>query len=623
MSKTHSKTSKKTKEGAQGATPTALHSIKKSAKAPSMIVPPATQIMLEKLQEKSPVISLELEGAHERLYNHLVQAYRWWQKAVKIEGYIDAEYEKLDPRKSSGEADPNFIPVIRIVWGANGNLKNQYAQRYSRALNAIHIQYEANPEHYKVGAIAKLTNFIKDEGGVSKLAGYAPAKEGPAEKHQAKEGRKQQATQEKEAKAATVESAVKAAVSHSDSTSVDNVDLSDYVPLNTESFFLVLMKQTADGRKAIATSHDQQLIETVLVASHRKRFEAHDSVTRPLLELIQTQCYPVHLKDMAKDLADPNTLLEFKGENRKSARRVMFLHEMDQFLLSPIRAQSGVVSLITPDEYVLSKSTQDVFMPLYQRNILEQELLQSFDFSLYDTDGANDFPEHNGDHSASHALSLAHCVDQSKNIDLHFWPFYDSFPQPLDQVGLNPDYEFKSQWQATLPHSYFKKLADQHIDPWLNGLGNHLKRDYNELMKVAFEEKCLDIAFKWKDGKFEGREVVEFDTGSGSKEAAECHFLSKDWELALRSIALLPVEGEVSLSVNEEVLRIAFRTIEDGGSEHEIHIPTVDLDCNRSTAPFKRYQPEIVPDDNLQSIDPAENDLLALDTVIAEAEVQL
>jgi hypothetical protein len=50
-------------------------------------------------------------------------------------------------------------------------------------------------------------------------------------------------------------------------------------------------------------------------------------------------------------------------------------------------------------------------------------------------------------------------------------------------------------------------------------------------------------------------------------------------------------KGGIMFELNDNVLRIEFSTYVFGGSEHTIFIPTVGVDGNRSTKPFKRYFP--------------------------------
>ena len=60
-------------------------------------------------------------------------------------------------------------------------------------------------------------------------------------------------------------------------------------------------------------------------------------------------------------------------------------------------------------------------------------------------------------------------------------------------------------------------------------------------------------------------------------------------------------KGGIMFELNDDVLRIEFSTYVFGGSEHTIFIPTVDVDGNRSTKPFKRYFPITTVDNSASS----------------------
>ena len=324
-----------------------LNSLEENTISPTVKVPAALLSTLKSLQKQSTKVEQDGERANASLYNHLVNAYRWWRKAKEIEGFIEAEYEKLPLRKSSGQADPNFIPVLRVICGKDSSLQDQEFQRRSRALNAIHIEVEKTPEKYESGGIAKLVNFIKFKGGVSELAGYRNSDQGPAEKYEDTAESKQKAKEEEANRSALINAAVNPIVPYDEGASPIIDGLPDYVSTDERNCFLLLVQQADGGNRVIARSSEPELIETILVGNHRKRFEAHSSVTRPLLELIQTQCYPKHLKGVAKKLVDTNVLDGHGRKKFKSTPRLMFVHDSQQFLLSPINAYSGVVSLVT------------------------------------------------------------------------------------------------------------------------------------------------------------------------------------------------------------------------------------------------------------------------------------
>ena len=75
-----------------------LNSLEENTISPTVKVPAALLSTLKSLQKQSTKVEQDGERANASLYNHLVNAYRWWRKAKEIEGFIEAEYEKRIPK---------------------------------------------------------------------------------------------------------------------------------------------------------------------------------------------------------------------------------------------------------------------------------------------------------------------------------------------------------------------------------------------------------------------------------------------------------------------------------------------------------------------------------------------
>lgn len=569
---------------------------------------------LRSLKTESGNVSANLKRSRESLHLHLSAIYLWWREAKEISGYLDGEYKKLVNGFRTIKYDPNFIPLIWLVWGVNADMNNQYADRYSRALWTVHQEFKKNPKKYEKDGKAKLADFIKQSGGVTKLAGYAPKGEIVTSNENNPNA--------SDMKAANDEM-IKVAFEHANTYSIDQVTLTKNVSTNENAYTLLLVKTTNQGSALKATSIDNSLIETVLAEHYRRQFDATQSVVRPLLELIQTQCYPKHLAHISPKMMKNNKKEEMTSGAFRPALRVVYLHEKNQFMLSLMNVNSGVVSLVTPDVPILKGCDRDVFMPLYQRAILESNFLQGFDFNLYRTnESPYEFDSYGGDNSASHTLKLRHLIekdkaDRDKVVDLHFWPFYGSFPQPIDQVEIDQDYSVSPDWEANLPHSWFHELSKKFLDPWLNSHAKHLGRDKHMEHRVTFWEDQLDIEYYYRNGKFDCLETIDLGNKVTTHKSIMVQFRSQDWVLAVKSVDLLPIVGGVSVSVNSDKMVIRFKT--KGGLKHEIHIPTVNEEYNRCTVPFSAYQPKIVSDVENEILEPEDNDLEALAASWSEA----
>ena len=126
---------------------------------------------LSELQEKSGIVSADVRQSNTSLYGLLSELYLWWREANEIEGFLDQEYSLLPRKPKKVNYGTNYGPLMRITFGIN-NLTNQKIDTYSRALNSVHREFEANPKLYEKDGAAKLTNFIDQSNGLSALAGY-------------------------------------------------------------------------------------------------------------------------------------------------------------------------------------------------------------------------------------------------------------------------------------------------------------------------------------------------------------------------------------------------------------------------------------------------------------------
>jgi hypothetical protein len=164
-------------------------------------------------------------------------------------------------------------------------------------------------------------------------------------------------------------------------------------------------------------------------------------------------------------------------------------------------------------------------------------------------------------------------------------------------------------------------------------------------VKVTFNENTWQFEFTYVNGKFERNETVPIDTVDTSNQSVSAIFKMKDFMPVFKSLADLPIcdvlkqdlsqlysevfddeddgveendenenafspfipdeaanyKGGIMFELNDDVLRIEFSTYVFGGSEHTIFIPTVDVDGNRATKPFKRYFPITTVDNSASS----------------------
>lgn len=542
---------------------------------------------LGSLQAKTNKVTIDLNRSRKKLYAHLCAVYMWWRRAKKIHGYLDSEYRKLSRKFRTVAVEPNFIKLIWLVWGEDSDLTNQYADRYSRALKAVHAEYEKHPQLYDKDGEAKLVNFIHRSGGLSKIAGYVHpddkipggGKKGSGVKSGTPDGRD-----------------LNARIGHDAEFYVNSVgpsvlEFPSTVARDKDKYTLSLENQWSEKLNVDSGFKGLSLIETVLSDYYLHQLDASDTSIRPLLELIQTQCYPPHLQKFSRRYDQKLSAKKGKNDNIGFGRRVAYLCQSKQLLLSPTGGSSGIISSVTPNLPLLDNCSVDLFLPIEQRQTIEKELLQCRKFNLYGSSHSQNFDVCSDDAFSSRSVELIHIADESDRMEIELQPLTYCDAELTTQLVLRDEFVLNPIWSAEVPFSWFQKLSKQFLAPWLDGHGNHMSRRSHVLLSVLFDSSELDINFYRRSGRFELSEQVSLDTNSDVYARARAMFRAQDWAITLRGISLLPVCGDVSLVVSNDLMKISFTTKGADGSFHEIFIPTVDAAGKHSKHVFSEYLP--------------------------------
>jgi len=548
---------------------------------------------LVKLQERGAVVHTDLRRSHRSLYEHLAALYFWWRSARGINGYLEQEYAVLElkPRTIEGI---NFRPLLVLIWGINATASSQTAL-YSRTLNAVHNEYEAHPELYAKDGVAKLANFIELAGGATRLAGYG-AQDGDDD--DAANGGSGPKSPKVELDSDVRKRLLDDALAYTGAASLPAVEIERYVATDlVAEYVLMLVKKTPRGFEFVGTSDHKNAINDIMIDQYRRRFDGQKSALRPILELLQTQCLPKHLEKVEHAVAAKGVYTEIWSQHLyASPRRVLYRHAEGDFVLSPVGAASGVVSVIKPFQPILANCVTDVYLGSAQRQQLESECLRSFDFNLYDLGHAGQIPEYEGPNSASHILALSHLTKGNVRLYLPFWPFYDTMAETAAQIVPDPFHRMEEFWEAQVSQDWVQKFSEQFLTPWLGSHATHLTRDINSLLHFTFEERKVVVEFVRREGGlYDNRLTIPFDDPVQAMGTLGARFAAIDIAPVLGSLALLPISGPIHVIADSEVMRLRFQTV-GGGCSHEIFVPAIDPDGNRRTAPFFRYDPVRTPD---------------------------
>ncbi len=575
------------------------------------------------LQAHGVVVMADLRRSNENLYKHLSKLYLWWRVANEQEGYLQKEYATLNRIFKTVNYGINFSPLLVLAYGHN-NIDKNGLDRYSRALNSIHEEYNKKLDFYAKNGVTKLVNFITQSGGIKNLTGYAQPKDNTPDPIESDD-------LEDEKIEISIENELvrrRALLLLTDYIGIhgehDTVKYPAYIKADSQNFSVLLVQKTSDGFNILDTKNDAAIIQNMLLDNVSRRFDVAVQSIRPILEIIETQCLPKSVEDLVDKLIDTTKLPDENNKKFQSHRRILYTPLTNEFILSPINALSGVVSIVKPFfALILENCDKDVFVPIIEREQLETRLIRNFEFNLYNAEQHSPpipkYPEYN---SASHVVHLRHRSKSNDFINISFWPFYDTLPQPQDQLILDPTYKFETIWHAHINRNEIKRINDLFLEKWLEGHAKYLKRSAHELIKITFNANYWQIEFVYQENQFVNIEKISIQAVEASKNSITALFKTKDIVPVLKSLSSLPInevfdnttlnqeliegtfippeaadyKGGIWVELNENLLCIKFSTFVFGGCEHTIYVPTVDTEGHRTTKPFMRYHPQITTD---------------------------
>jgi hypothetical protein len=78
------------------------------------------------LRQAGAVVQSDVRRSHQSLHKHLSSIYLWWRDAREIDGYLEAEYEKLGRKFKTVKYGMNYRPLLFLVYGEAGGLDKMH-----------------------------------------------------------------------------------------------------------------------------------------------------------------------------------------------------------------------------------------------------------------------------------------------------------------------------------------------------------------------------------------------------------------------------------------------------------------------------------------------------------------
>ena len=553
---------------------------------------------------------------------NLAKIYYWWQEAHKLPDYYNAKLAHLPPEQLRNTTDKfNFAPVLRLFYGVY-TLDDPKRSRMSSALNALHEEWEAKPQLYKRD-VAKLATFIEQNKGVTGLA-KQQAKITPSsvanadiqtdialDAYEAKEEEKQaQFVSDyeyvsKRVKLVRAAKRIKLEVTDSQrkealgevaenywrkADGITDFDLAFGIETNKRKYSLALVHVDGEKFTVIDTNVDETAIKSALLAAYRKQYAVIPQSLRCLLEALRTQHLGGKVRTQLEKTLELGIDKNAQGEFVRARQRLIFCPAQNQILLSPISSKAGVVTVATPINQLIKASSNDFYMPVYSRRLLERRLIENDDINQFDVSSPNVIKPYSTLPSIIYGMKLTNKAMPADFTYIDILPFVSGDVLNYSQVTINAPYIAALKSKHKITAATMHKLAKLYADKWLDSKGDHAKRPENEL--CAFTVTSTDFQFEIfeKSGDVGADPVCAIGKMLKIAKPYKQHFKCKDLMPVLSGIGALQLDGDVEMVLDSNVLVFKYKTT---AASYITAIPTcVKATKKRNVEAFTAYQPQ-------------------------------
>lgn len=537
----------------------------------------------------------KLTNEQERLV--MANVYMWWRDARQVDGYLDECYERNSITHNKTRDGLNFNPLLKLC--TSGHISNNDLTTWSKALKVLHKDFEAHPRHYAHDPVGSLCHFIKQQGGKTGLAGYHVA-----------------IGDDEELVVADVELYTlheteflpvlqQAARNHFDTKLQTPIAL-PALQTTADGYSIVIVKKQGDGYALIGTANDTKLIDTALVATYRSDFEALPLTMRVVLEPLHILNVPKSLASSTDKLIETSNLIDAwdpKRRKEKAYKRLTYVTDEQQFLLSNMQVDAGVVVKAKPKSEVITRKYGDMFLSNSTRQSVEVRLLHQGAFNFFKPSAEQKFKnvptgflagcyvdlETKLEIETKDGVTATDIKQHTTNLQhppLSFMPFHKAFGDARVQV-TNKIKRIKPAWQATVDLDWLRYASTEFFDKWIVEYGKKSTRPVNKTLGLVLASSAISIAYEFDDEiGFENAKKIALPSKS-AKGAVELIMRSADFAFVVRQIADLNVLGDIELLADSDVLIVKFETT---ASSYECWIPACDEKGERSCTHFNAYK---------------------------------
>lgn len=543
----------------------------------------ATMMKIQDLFKKAITLdtqsrSMQYRGVSELLVFHI--------EAVQEGEYLDKYYQAgAKKHKRKVNHGINFAPLITAAWPTGETLDTNKKNRWSRAMNGLLKIYESDPS-YKTGTAKKFFNLL-NKNGLDEYVKYGSQKNQTendppdyiADDALVNSNPHQLSSEE-------VKKLYFEGVTYMSKGKFNKqAKLNTSIPLGDHAMSLVLLRDMGGDEYAVlGATASEKYMKKFIAEKYVSDINATPKALRVLYEAISTQCPPNELKKIYLKLIDKAGSFS-DGAVKHAVRRLFYKHSTKQFIMSPIRAQSGVVTIVDPKVPVLKNVDDDVFLAGPSRRKIEEKIISPRKFMRYGIDDLDKNGLIKMNESFTHIATLKDS-ETADTINVIF-AREDSHNEDHCQVIVKEWDEAKACWSISLPAVWIQSFENKFTSKWLNSHGKHANRDHQQMLMLEFRSKSLKVRFYEKDSVFDLQNEVDFKVNNVKGKAKDIRVLSKDFSIAMHALSYLDLTGEIKMFVTENFVAITYETDVAFG---QIYIPSCNQFRARTADGFGSYE---------------------------------
>lgn len=562
---------------------------------------------------------VQQHGQGKRIFiTNLVETVNFWKKGSLVKDYLpnllgnkilnaNGKPKKFKMVVNHGH---NFAPLLNQLWANHSEceLVAKKTNRLSRAMNTIDKMI-TDQGHVVDTTTEKIVEQIVKNGGLSGLISYGSKASSSTNENMIADSAADQQLCKKDMALSNEEKRKLFAqgLEHFNKVTVlPTANFNAHIAVNDENMSLVLVRQNPTGDfSVIGNVQDKSQIESVVAAKYSCDISSVSPSMRVVMEILMTQCLPNRLQETYKKLLEVAGKF---GDGSKShvVRRLFYKHAEQTFVLSPIRTESGVITIAKPLAEVFEDQSlieEDLQLSTLSRRNLEREIISPRKFKSYFVEDDQNIGLIPCDYSFSHAQNMIGIEKEKPDSQKRFQVTFDPeniLTESIRQACVDiEDFDTKTPlWSRTVSAGWIKTFNAAFTNKWMDNHAKYMARDNQKTIKLVFSRKNLQLGF-FSDGKeYDCKVQVEVPVVMEPRNE-HAYVLSKDFAIAMHGLDDLKITKDMQLRLYKSLFRFTYTT---DVAAYELLIPTCNSSGVRHTDGFYEYRLESLnldPQDDL------------------------